>query len=102
MIKYVGPIVLDLFWFLCILCWKSEEVPDGWRGAVIVPLYKGKGSQIDCASHRAISLISLGSKVYAKVLARRMQEKRKKGCCGRPEEALDLEEGVWIRSFRSA
>ena len=27
--------------------------------------YKGKSSYIDCASHRAISLISLGSKVYA-------------------------------------
>ena len=40
-----------------------------------MPLYKGKGSQLDCASHRAISLISLGSKVYAKVLARRMQER---------------------------
>ena len=40
-----------------------------------MPLYKGKGSQLDCASHRAISLISLGSKVNAKVLARRMQER---------------------------
>ena len=28
MIKYCGPRVLDLFWFLCNLCWKSEEVPD--------------------------------------------------------------------------
>ena len=35
MIKYGGPRVLDLFWFLCNLCWKSGEVP----------LYKGKGSQ---------------------------------------------------------
>ena len=40
-----------------------------------MPLFKGKGSQLDCASRRAISLISLGSKVYAKVLARRMQER---------------------------
>ena len=100
MIKYGGPRVLDLVWFLCNLCWKSEEVPDDWRGAVIVPLYKGKGSQINCASHKAIILFSLGSKVYAKVLARRMQEL--KGGCGRPKEALDLEEGVWIRSFPSA
>ena len=50
-------------------------VPDDWRGAVIVTLDKGKGSQIDCASHKAISLISLGSKFYARILARRIQEK---------------------------
>ena len=50
------------------------EVPDDRRGAFVVHLYKGKGLQIDCASHRAISLISLGNKVYAKVLAIRMQE----------------------------
>ena len=45
------------------------------RSAVIMPLYKDKGSQIDCASHRAISVISLGSKDYAKILARTMQER---------------------------
>ena len=38
-------------------------------------LCKGKGSQIDCASHTTICLISLGSKIYDKILARRMQEK---------------------------
>ena len=40
------------------------DVPGDWRGAV-VSLYKGKGSQIDCASNRAISLISLACKVNA-------------------------------------
>ena len=38
-------------------------------------LYKSKRLQIDCASHGAIGLISLDSKVYAKVLARRIQER---------------------------
>ena len=75
MIKHDEPSILDLFWFLCNLCWKSGVVPDDWRGAVIVTLDKGKGSQIDCASHKAISLISLGSKFYARILARRIQEK---------------------------
>ena len=70
-IKYGGPRILDLLWLLCNLCWKSG-VPDDWRIAVIVFLYKA--SQIVCANHRAISLISLGSKVYAKILPRRIQE----------------------------
>ena len=61
MIEYGGPRILDLFWFLCNLCWKSGEIPDDWRGAFIVPLYKG--TMKDCANHRAIGLISLGSKV---------------------------------------
>ena len=63
-----------------------------------MPLYKGKGSQIDCTNHRAISFISLGGKVYAKILARRMQE-RSGRLFGRPKGALDLEEDVWINLF---
>ena len=56
---------------------------------------------IDCASHRVISLIFLGSKVYAKVLARRMHKGDPKDSYGWPKEALDLVKGVWMRSFLS-
>ncbi|CAK1580622.1 unnamed protein product, partial [Parnassius mnemosyne] len=75
MVKYGGPRVWDSFHLLCNLCWRTGDVPDDWRSAVIVPLYKGKGSHFDCGCYRAISLTSLASKVYSKVLTRRMQEK---------------------------
>jgi len=46
-----------------------------WRRAVIVALYKGKGSRMQCASYRATSFISIAAKVYAKIIERRMRVK---------------------------
>ena len=51
-----------------------------------MPLYKGKGSQIDCSSHRAISLISLGSTVCFNISAKNTRDL--KGF-GRPKEDLN-------------
>ena len=36
---------------------ESGVVPEGWRSAVIVPLYKGKGEKTECKSYRGISLL---------------------------------------------
>ena len=33
-------------------------VPEDWRSAVIVPLYKGKGERTECSNYRGISLLS--------------------------------------------
>ncbi|KAJ0173828.1 hypothetical protein K1T71_010977 [Dendrolimus kikuchii] len=73
MIKSGGTCVRDAFLSLCNLCWRTGKVPKDWRRAVIVPLYKGKGSRMECASYRAISLISTASKVYAKIIEKRMR-----------------------------
>ncbi len=42
------------------------EVPDDWKKAIIVPLYKGKGSRSECSSYRVISLLSVPGKVYGR------------------------------------
>ena len=34
-----------------------------WRGACIVPLYKGKGDKCECSNSRGISLLSVVSKL---------------------------------------
>ena len=34
-------------------------VPMEWRGACIVPLYKGKGDKCECSNSRGISLLSV-------------------------------------------
>ena len=75
MIKLGGPFVRDAFLTLSNLCWRTGRVPMDWRRAVIVPLYKGKGSRMQCASYRAISLISIAAKVYTKIIERRMRVK---------------------------
>ena len=43
-------------------------VPMNWRGACIVPLYKGKGDKCECCDSRGISLMSVVGKLYGRVL----------------------------------
>ena len=38
-------------------------VPMDWRGACIVPLYKGKGDKYECSNSRGISLLSVVGKL---------------------------------------
>ncbi|GBP94938.1 hypothetical protein EVAR_69657_1 [Eumeta japonica] len=49
-------------------CWESHRVPNDWCKAVIVPLYKRKGSLQVCTNYRSISLLSVVGKLYAKIL----------------------------------
>ena len=46
---------------------KSGVVPEDWRSAVIIPLYKGKGERTECSKYRDISLLSLAGKIYARI-----------------------------------
>ena len=48
--------------------WMERKVPDDWQRAVIVPIWKKKGSKRDCGMYRGISLLSHVSTLYAKVL----------------------------------
>lgn len=64
----------SLLYRLFNMCWTSGRVPVDWCKAVIVPLYKGKGSQQDCKSYRGISLLSIVGKLYAKVLITRVMD----------------------------
>ena len=42
MIKGGGDRVVDWIWRLCNMAFQSGIVPEDWRYAVIIPLYKGK------------------------------------------------------------
>ena len=43
-------------------------MPEDWRSAVIVPLYKGKGERTECSNYRSISLLITVGKIYAGIL----------------------------------
>ena len=34
------------------MAFKSGVVPEDWRSAVIIPLYKGKGERTECSNYR--------------------------------------------------
>ncbi len=63
MLKYGGEAVVEWMLLICGLAWKKREVPDDWKKAITVPLYKGKGSRSKCSSYRGISLLSVQGKV---------------------------------------
>ncbi len=53
---------------------EKQRVPDDWKKAIIVPLYKGKGSRSECSRYRGISLLSVPGKVYGRILTERLIE----------------------------
>jgi len=54
--------------------WKAGQVPVAWKRALVLPLYKGKGSQQATDNYRGISLFNIPSKVYAMLLMHRVNQ----------------------------
>ena len=70
--KVGGDRVVDKIWRLCNKAFESGVVPEDWRYAVIVPLYKGKGEGTECKNFRGISLLSVDEKIYVGILLDRV------------------------------
>ena len=60
------------FKFLFDLTMTSSQLPDEWKRAEIRPIYKKKGSKQDPSNYRPISLTSVVSKVFEKVVKNRL------------------------------
>ena len=43
-----------------------------WRGASIVPLYKGKSDKCECSNSRGIRLLCVVGKLFGRVLIKRV------------------------------
>ena len=52
--------------------WHGDSVPQDWVDAIMLPLYKGKGSKTNCGDYRGISLLEAVGKVFSKVLSNRL------------------------------
>ena len=53
--------------------WSNQAWPDDWCRAYRLPLLKGDGSQLDPSNYRLLSISSVPSKVFEKVLDARIQ-----------------------------
>ena len=54
------------------MTFESGFMPEDWRSAVIVPLYKGKGEMTKCKNYTGISLLSVVGKIYEGILIDRV------------------------------
>ena len=51
--------------------WEVGSVPQAWKDAIIVTIYK-KGDRTDCGNYRGISLLSIAGKIFARILLNRL------------------------------
>ena len=72
MIRCGGDIVADYLFGICRLAWQCGRVPNAWLLAVIIALFKNKGSVYDCENYRGISLLAIPSKVYSRIVIGRV------------------------------
>ena len=48
--------------------WNEGKVPQQFKDATIVHIYKRKGNRQSCDNHRGISLLSIAGKILARLL----------------------------------
>ena len=70
--KTAGPDALNAFHDILLDIWEKEAMPDDFRDALIVALYKNKGNRADCGNYRGISLLSIAGKIFARVILNRL------------------------------
>src|SRR3989441_4803059 len=54
----------DLF----LKIWQEGDVPQDFKDATIVTIYKRKGSKAECGNYRGISLLCVAGKILTKIL----------------------------------
>ena len=52
--------------------WRKEAIPQEFKDASIIHLYKRKGNSQVCDNHKCISLLSIAWKILAKILLNRL------------------------------
>ena len=59
---------------ICQKFWISGEMPYDWLTSITVPLYKGKGDALNCASYRGIRLLEHSLKIVERIVFNRLLE----------------------------
>ncbi len=69
-----GMVMAQWLHRVIVAVWVSGRAPLDWKRALLVPLFKGKGSARATSNHRPISLLSIPGKVYALILLHRVSD----------------------------
>lgn len=63
-----GVVMAQWLHRVVVAVWVSGKAPLDWKRALIVPLFKGKGSARNTVNFRPISLLSIPGNVYALIV----------------------------------
>nr|VZI32172.1 unnamed protein product [Spirometra erinaceieuropaei] len=77
--KQGGPQLMDHLTALFQEMWRQGEVPQDFKDATIVHLYKRKGNRQVCDNHRGISLLNIAGKIFARILLNRLNNHLEQG-----------------------
>ncbi|BHF85165.1 hypothetical protein SprV_1002832600 [Sparganum proliferum] len=77
--KHGGPQLMDHLTVLFQEMWRQGEVPQDFKDATIVHLYKRKGNRQVCGNHRGISLLKIARKIFARILLNRLNNHLEQG-----------------------
>ena len=69
--KHGGDNLFSRLHQLITNAWEVGSVPQSWKDANIVTIYK-KGDRTDCGNYRGISLLSIAGKIFARILLNRL------------------------------
>ena len=71
-LRYGGDTVLWVIHTFIDAAWRSGCIPQQWRDADLVSIYKGKGDRAVCRNSRGISLLAAAGKVLTKIMLLRL------------------------------
>ncbi|BHF69306.1 hypothetical protein SprV_0301235000 [Sparganum proliferum] len=77
--KHGGPQLMDHLSVVFQEMWRQGEVPQDFKNATIVHLYKRKGNRQFCDNHRGISLLNIAGKIFARILLNRLNNHLEQG-----------------------
>ena len=72
LVKNGGEAMIDWMMELVQEVWKTRQVPQEWRNATLVPIYKKRDRRV-CGNYRGVSLLSVPGKVLTLILLERLQ-----------------------------
>lgn len=72
LIKYGGEEIHKIIHEICNKVWKTEVLPNDWKKAIIIPLYK-KDDKLNCNNYRGISLLNSAYKIFSKILLKHFE-----------------------------
>ena len=72
--KAGGPALIAKMVSLFGMMWDKRAVPQDFKDALIVHIFKRKGDRSVCDDHRGISLLSIPGKILARVILNRLSE----------------------------
>ena len=72
MVKNGGQAMIDWLWELLKEVWKTKQVPQEWKNAILIPIHKKKCRKV-CDNYRGIALLSIPGKVLSLILHEKLQ-----------------------------